>query len=631
MKRLLWLFAALVVLQACDFDLSDPKDRIEWRNPSLPPRLDVPPRAPATAHPEIIAAFDRLNEIRLATGLAPVEWDAQWASDGARHANYLVVNHGLPETTGLERHNEYDYLPGYTPEGAAAGVRSNLSATPPRTAVDRFLNTLYHRTPMLRPGLKTVGIGWADDGTVQATVMTFGTNVKSDEFPVAYPPNDATDVPWAFLMAESPYPLPDDAPTSGYPVTLAYGEAIVDVVATLYDGEMREVPVHFSSPEKPAREGYSQGNVVCLFSRAPMKPGERYTVEVSATHPDGERRHWRWSFRTIEPVDVDTNDAQALERAIGKHVRVRSPIAWSRRTGSGQGTYALEFGQPVEPDFHVWIRDHSWRGFEEEGFEWPLPWAAKNATLSGVLGRPLGTYFSIELLHPSFIELSDPSPRVVDASRGEFPTRFNGEVVELRTSVVRTRAPYEPGGTDPESAPEPRERAFLSTTDGTLLTVYARPEAFLGFASERSFPELAGRPLRVRGVVRRESATSWRIDAEHPAQWGIDGEVTEEVNLDEPRAVQATFGRVVRMKATVTAVGENTTGRYVVLGRDRTPSTFAYLLNDVWPSLQAQGALTLDDLKGRLVEVVAAPQLATGDSGSALIYTERPDQIRLLP
>ena len=55
-------------------------------------------------------------------------------------------------------HDEAPSLPGATPEGRRAGRASVISREPDSGAsVDGWIDTLFHRVPLLDPELKTVG------------------------------------------------------------------------------------------------------------------------------------------------------------------------------------------------------------------------------------------------------------------------------------------------------------------------------------------------------------------------------------------------------------------------------------------------------------------------------------------
>ncbi|MGL4551448.1 MAG: hypothetical protein ACRC33_09700, partial [Gemmataceae bacterium] len=65
-----------------------------------------------------------------------------------------------PKTQGLNVHDEDKGLPGYTEAGQKAGKGSVIAIiSEPADSVGVWMGTLYHRLPLLDPGVKRVGYG----------------------------------------------------------------------------------------------------------------------------------------------------------------------------------------------------------------------------------------------------------------------------------------------------------------------------------------------------------------------------------------------------------------------------------------------------------------------------------------
>ena len=108
------------------------------------------------------AALAALNVYRHTVGLPPAALDAELSKGCRSHAVYLVKNIDRPAVQGLGMHEEDASLPGATPEGRRAGKRSVITVEPEAdAAVDGWMNTLYHRVPLLNPDLKKIGYGCA--------------------------------------------------------------------------------------------------------------------------------------------------------------------------------------------------------------------------------------------------------------------------------------------------------------------------------------------------------------------------------------------------------------------------------------------------------------------------------------
>ncbi len=104
------------------------------------------------------AAVEALNVYRRKAGLSPVALDEALSKGCRLHARYLAKNIDQPAVQGLGMHDEDASLPGATKEGRKAGRASVVSREPDAgAAVDGWIDTLYHRVPLLNPDLKTVG------------------------------------------------------------------------------------------------------------------------------------------------------------------------------------------------------------------------------------------------------------------------------------------------------------------------------------------------------------------------------------------------------------------------------------------------------------------------------------------
>ncbi len=105
-------------------------------------------------------ALALLNAYRATCGLTPAQLDATLSAACAKHAEYLKVNLGHPSTVGLGMHNEDPKLPGYTPEGAKAGKASVIATSlEPLASLTGWMDTLYHRIPLIDPRVQKVGFG----------------------------------------------------------------------------------------------------------------------------------------------------------------------------------------------------------------------------------------------------------------------------------------------------------------------------------------------------------------------------------------------------------------------------------------------------------------------------------------
>jgi uncharacterized protein YkwD len=242
-------------------------------------------------------ALEQLNRYRKIAGLAPVTLDPALSKACLAHANYLVKNSNHPATQGMGMHKEDPSLPGYSAEGAKAGQVSVIMPGDPLKSVDGWMDTFFHRIPLLDPEIRTIGFGAAKGGRWGwFTVMDAQSGIGIPG-PVCYPGDKQKDVPLFYADVHNPSAVPDDKP-AGYPITVTFAHKVpvLDVKATLRDDKGKEVEVWLSTPEKPV-EARLQRNTVCLLAKQPLQPKRTYTVTVSAqvaTSPWART----WSFTT---------------------------------------------------------------------------------------------------------------------------------------------------------------------------------------------------------------------------------------------------------------------------------------------------------------------------------------------
>ena len=106
------------------------------------------------------AMLDSLNHFRKSAGLRPVVLDAALSRACGSHASYLLQNaYHLEQRPPLTAHEEDPALPGFNLAGQRAG-RSSVIAKhqcSPEQAVEAWIDSLYHRIPLLHPNLRRVG------------------------------------------------------------------------------------------------------------------------------------------------------------------------------------------------------------------------------------------------------------------------------------------------------------------------------------------------------------------------------------------------------------------------------------------------------------------------------------------
>ena len=131
---------------------------------------------PPTATPQQIAALKQLNLYRVAAGVPPVDEDERLNQSSQAHAQFIVKNCSNYASSGLSPHDEDPgWGDGFTGElpwdrmkhfGYQAPGMSEVIAflNSPAGSVTGWIDTLYHRLPLLDPTTIEVGYGGAAGG-----------------------------------------------------------------------------------------------------------------------------------------------------------------------------------------------------------------------------------------------------------------------------------------------------------------------------------------------------------------------------------------------------------------------------------------------------------------------------------
>jgi len=285
----------------------------------LEPEEDLPPpdsAYPPSATEEQIQAILYVNEIRAALEIPFLEEIKPINQAAQAHAEYFEGHCDQYKSEGLSPHSENPQWPeGFT--GQSFYDRMNhfgFQGIPgwevmafmgnPISAVDGWMETLYHRIPFVHPNAFETGYGMTQGGCYRwsqgTDVMNFS---KMSSTPVndgvAYPYDGQTNVNHLWGGNESPQPpMP---PGSGYPsgpiVTLTFpegGNFSVDE-HLLIAPDNSQVPHMWVTPENDPAGFLSR--TVSLYSLDPLETLTNYTVKMTGKWK-GEDRVWEWSFTT---------------------------------------------------------------------------------------------------------------------------------------------------------------------------------------------------------------------------------------------------------------------------------------------------------------------------------------------
>lgn len=268
----------------------------------------------------------QLNLYRTLVGLNPVTLDSASSAACAAHLEYLVCAEASKGTGYLE-HTETGVPSCAVDGGEPGGIDSDLawgqggsgngSVTDQSLgqAVDLWINGLYHRNPLLDPGLTKVGAASTGGYNCLDYGATGNTVTVRAASPVLFPPDGTTNVPETFGGFESPCPTAADPLTattcgsSGFIATANwYGwsngnasaisavssatitDTATDAVVPLFAYYADTVSGHDPAP------GYVH-NEIALVPQASLAANHTFSVTIDATI-SGQTTTVSWTFTT---------------------------------------------------------------------------------------------------------------------------------------------------------------------------------------------------------------------------------------------------------------------------------------------------------------------------------------------
>jgi tetratricopeptide (TPR) repeat protein len=274
-----------------------------------PNRRVAPPHPDALLAAAARAALAAVNDARARAGLGPVRLDDRLSASAVAHCFYWLFNNAAPQVAGLGIHAETLGSAGFSGVGPAdraraqgyrGGVGEDITHRgSPILAVADWIDSVYHRFPLLRPDLRAIGFGSAGAGPLVIDDMEFGFAPQDagHDLPVLYPAAGQTDVPTSFFDNELPDPVPPGGPrTTGYPVTVTFApfDHVRLQAFRLRGPGGTELPAYLLPPSADTE------NSASLLPQQPLRAGTAYTVEITATIGD---QPWSrtWVFTTAAP------------------------------------------------------------------------------------------------------------------------------------------------------------------------------------------------------------------------------------------------------------------------------------------------------------------------------------------
>jgi uncharacterized protein YkwD len=251
--------------------------------------------APASESPASIEALNRVNDVRVAIGVPCLTLAPSLSGAAQKHCIYYAANAGDPSCIA-NAHVEDEFcshyfgrypddrtqLAGYA--GSYTGEVMYTRAGDPDESVGVWINTVWHRTPLLDPWAGDMGYGGTTAPEVCNTVdVGNGTGAATlpDTAWAVYPFDGQTDVPVLFPGGEIPEPpAPPSGWPSGFPVSLYVKGATIQSHEIMIDGTTTPIDhvwIDATTPDRVTPYEYF------LYTNTPLLPNTTYRVRIAAT------------------------------------------------------------------------------------------------------------------------------------------------------------------------------------------------------------------------------------------------------------------------------------------------------------------------------------------------------------
>jgi uncharacterized protein YkwD len=269
------------------------------------------PAAPAGASAEATAALAAVNAARVPAGSGCDTLVLTLAMSALNHCNYYAMNKSnqmcianahmevMSGCVGFTGVNPGDRMKaaGYTSRGGGSEVMAFVDN--PMSSVAQWINTVFHRIPILDPWTVEMGYG----GATGCDTIDFGsgTPTTAQDAIVVYPYNGQTGLPTTFNGAnEGPMP---PAPTTGWPSSspiniFAKGLMVTEHVLTL-DGDTTPIDhvwLDGTNNTNTSIAGFLRSTAF-MYANKPLMANTKYHVHMAGMHTGGAF-NLDWTFTT---------------------------------------------------------------------------------------------------------------------------------------------------------------------------------------------------------------------------------------------------------------------------------------------------------------------------------------------
>jgi hypothetical protein len=279
-------------------------------NGGTPPGIDDCPEPPAGSSAEEVEALNAVNTRRVAMGLECMELVPEISVAAQLHCEYYAANadedactgnaHAevdLPECEGFVAANFSNRLQEAGYDGQPRSEVMAFTGMPER-AVTMFVDSVWHRTPLLSPWIREMGYGGTTTPEGCDTIDLGRGPETPNDVTALFPYPGQTDVRTDFDGSREG-PEPPEPPTgwpSGYPVHV-YVRGVTAVLDHRIDVDGTDEPLPHVWIEYGGGDGTNGNEQLILYPHAPLEPATTYRVRVSVER-GGEPLDFDWTFTT---------------------------------------------------------------------------------------------------------------------------------------------------------------------------------------------------------------------------------------------------------------------------------------------------------------------------------------------
>ena len=262
--------------------------------PLAAPTATQCPAAAGSTPPDL--ALTAVNDLRSKMGLSCMALVTELNTSSQKHCDYYQQNMA-DKACVANAHEEVATCAGFvavqfftrmTDAGYKGSARSEVMAFSgnPASAIGQWINSVYHRTPLLSPWIADMGYGMTDD----CDTIDMGQGVKAaDTVTAVYPYPGQIDVPLNFDGShEGPMP---PVPPTGWPSASPVHVYAKNYSVTSHDIYVSGMCTPLPHQWLPDKEQY------ILYPDKPFAKGTEYRVVVIGTRA-GQPLNFDWTFKT---------------------------------------------------------------------------------------------------------------------------------------------------------------------------------------------------------------------------------------------------------------------------------------------------------------------------------------------